>query len=56
MGKSEMEKFNQVMLLLKNLAESLSTIDPVYVELATALACTGRARRLLLERPGQVIS
>jgi hypothetical protein len=35
---------------LKALCDQFERLDPVHAELATAYACTGRARRLLLAR------
>lgn len=49
--KAELEKINAAMNLTKVVGECFSPLDPVRVELDVALACLGRARRLLRERP-----
>jgi hypothetical protein len=53
--KAVEQKIREALLLTKTAAEDLakesSQLDPAWAELGTALACLGRARRLLRERP-----
>jgi hypothetical protein len=50
MTQAKKDKLTRILADLKSLTDGLAQTDAVRVELETAFACTGRARRLLLER------